>query len=405
MNIVSFKETTKKVNLFSVDTNQREINVYELQNVIPIGESLFYPNTFFFSNKKNQIINPIHETTMSLKGFSKDVKFDIKKNVKNFESESLFYFIYNTDNYFHFVYDTLPYLISFMEMKKTNPNLKLLMNYPNPNKEEHYRFVSEFLEILGITKDDIKIIDNNTEYSSILISTSYTHDVDSNLPPRNEIYDFYQEIVKKVCDNNSINHLPKKIYISRRSWVHGDFSNIGTNYTTKRKLVNEDSLVDFLKKQGFTEVFTENMTTQEKILLFSNVEDVVGAIGGGICNVLFSKKKCNLTAIISPYFLDVNKRFLYSLNNVNLSLFNDTYHTETSEFKTYMRVKVDDIVGEITHVSDEYLNISYSETMLSGWNNDSKYLTKQVNPNNCVRLDDGLNSPWQINLESFKTNF
>ena len=126
---------------------------------------------------------------MSLKGISKDVVFNTEKTSKKFESECLFYFIYNTDNYFHFVYDTLPYLISFMEMKKTKPKLKLLMNYPNPNKKEHYRFVSEFLDILGITDNDIKIIDENTEYSSILVSTSYTHDFDSNLPPRNEIYD------------------------------------------------------------------------------------------------------------------------------------------------------------------------------------------------------------------------
>ena len=290
MNLVSFKEIIDKINLFPVDSNQREINVYELKNVIPTGESLFYPNIFFISNETNQIVNPIQETTMSLKGISKDIKFDEEKTTKNSESESLFYFIYNTDNYFHFVYDTLPYLISFMEMKKTKPNLKLLMNYPNPNKKEHYRFVSEFLDILGITDNDIKIIDENTEYSSILVSTSYTHDFDSNLPPRNEIYDLYCEIVKRVSKDTNQENLPKKIYISRRSWVHGDFSNIGTNYTTKRKLVNEDSLVDFLIENGFTEVFTENMTTTEKILLFANVEEVVGAIGGGICNVLFSKK-------------------------------------------------------------------------------------------------------------------
>ena len=121
MNLVSFKEITDKVNLFSVDSNQREINVYELKNVIPTGESLFYPNIFFISNKTNQIVNPIQETTMSLKRISKDIKFGEEKTTKNFELESLFYFIYNTDNYFHFVYDTLPYLISFMEMKKTKP--------------------------------------------------------------------------------------------------------------------------------------------------------------------------------------------------------------------------------------------------------------------------------------------
>ena len=51
MNLVSFKEITDKLNLFSVDSNQREINVYELKNVIPTGENLFYPNTSFISNK------------------------------------------------------------------------------------------------------------------------------------------------------------------------------------------------------------------------------------------------------------------------------------------------------------------------------------------------------------------
>ena len=405
MNLVSFKEITDKLNLFSVDSNQREINVYELKNVIPTGESLFYPNIFFISNETNQIVNPIQETTMSLKRISKDIKFGEEKTTKNFELESLFYFIYNTDNYFHFVYDTLPYLISFMEMKKTKPNLKLLMNYPNPNKKEHYRFVSEFLDILEITDNDIKIIDEDTEYSSILVSTSYTHDFDSNLPPRNEIYDLYREIVKRVGKDINQENLPKKIYISRRSWVHGDFSNIGTNYTTKRKLVNEDSLVDFLVENGFTEVFTENMTTTEKILLFANVEEVVGAIGGGICNVLLSKKSCNLTAIISPFFLDINKRFLYSLNKVNLNLFDKTSHTENSEFKTYMRVKIGNIVGEITKVENDCLTISYSDIMLTAWNNDTKYLSKQVNSKDCIKLDGGLNSPWEINLDSFKTNF
>ena len=75
MNLVSYKEIIDKINLFPVDSNQREINVYELKNVIPTGENLFYPNTSFISNKTNQIIKPIQETTMSLKGISKDVVF------------------------------------------------------------------------------------------------------------------------------------------------------------------------------------------------------------------------------------------------------------------------------------------------------------------------------------------
>jgi len=55
---------------------------------------------------------------------------EINKLIGNY-----FYFIYNTDNYFHFLYDSLPYLISYFELKKNIPDLKLLMQYPNPPKK------------------------------------------------------------------------------------------------------------------------------------------------------------------------------------------------------------------------------------------------------------------------------
>ena len=82
-------------------------------------------------------------------------------------------------------------------------------------------------------------------------------------------------------------------------------------------MVNEDELVEILVRNGYVEVFTESLSTVDKIKLFYNAESIVGAIGGGICNVLFSKDSTNLLALISPTFLDVNSRFIFSLNNVN----------------------------------------------------------------------------------------
>ena len=73
------------------------------------------------------------------------------------------------DNYFHFVYDTLPYLISFFELKKEIPNLKLLMNYPNFQKNKFYTFVNEFLEILNIMSTDIKISINIKRHIAAII--------------------------------------------------------------------------------------------------------------------------------------------------------------------------------------------------------------------------------------------
>lgn len=403
MNIASFQEYTTKTNIFEKDENGREINAYYFHDIIFCGESLLYPNVLMSTLDKN-IINPIKESTMSLEKISKVLYYNtdvINYNYKEVDDDINFFFVYNTDNYYHFVYDTLPYLITYKKLKKDNPNLKLLMNYPNSLKKEFYKFVDEFLQLLEINLNDIKIINSYTLYKNIIVSTSYTHDIDSNLPPRKEIYDFFKNILK----NKTNKDYPKKLYISRRSWKHNDFSNIGTNYTTRRKLMNEDLLVDFLTEKGFTEIFTENLNTKEKLELFFNADIVIGSIGGGLCNVLFSKETCKLIPIISPYFLEINKRFLYSFDKVKTMLFMDTNNIEKTTLKKYMRVKVNNIIGEITNIDGDDITVSYTENKVAGWNNDIKYKTIIVKQSECEKLDEGLNCAWEIDLELFKKQY
>jgi capsular polysaccharide biosynthesis protein len=402
MNIISFKDCNIYKNIYPTDENGRKIDVYKFENCLFTGLNLYYPNVLI--NFENDLVLPTLERTMSLKSGTIYEKYNMlfdysKKDCKNTCNAPLFFFIYNTDNYFHFLYDSLPYLISYLHLKNDIPELKLLMQYPNEQKKSFYPFINEFLEILNILKEDIILVNENTLYSEIYVSTSYTHDIDSNLPPRKEIYDFFQNIVSIVKNKYSYTNVstPQKIYVSRRTWLHNDFSNIGTNYTTRRKLINEDELVQKLEKEGFTEVFTENLTTIEKILYFANATHVVGAIGGGISNVLFSPKATKLEAIVSPTFLDVNFRFKYSLDCVDVNYNFNTDHIEKTEFKTYMRVKTKDgsIVGEIEKIYDNKLLVSYTDGSNTGWNAQNKYKQVELNMEDVERLDNGLNSPWR----------
>jgi len=395
----------EKYRLFESDENGREINIYTLTDTIPTGESLHYPNILLSKfHTTPTLINPLDEKIMSLEKvdevieFESDGLFDLSE-IDYVESIPVFFFIYNTDNYFHFIYDTLPYLISYFKLKEDNPKLKLLMNWPNSGKNSHYKFVTELLSILGISEDDIVIVDEHTIYSKMYISGSYTHGIDSNLPPRNELSILYRGIVDKVR-NDDVH--PKKVYISRRSWVHGDTSNMGTNYTTRRKLVNEDELVLMLENDGYVEIFTETMSMVDKINLFSNADKIIGPIGGGLVNSLFSKEGCELISIMSPGFLNINQRFIFSINNVNLTLFEDVEHTEKTYLKSYMRVSVDGIVGEVTEVNGDSAKVTYSDVSVAGWNNDIEFKTKSVRVDECIKLDDGLNSPWSMNLDKFK---
>jgi hypothetical protein len=406
MNIRLFKTHEKYQTLFESDENGREINIYKITNCTATGVNLFYPNVLL-KPKDNGYILPLLERTMSLQSgtvYEKNGMIFVCNDTitSSIYSDPLFFFIYNTDNYFHFLYDSLPYLISFLDLKKSLPTLKLLMQYPNEQKKEFYPFVLEFLELLNITRSDIILVDKETQYESVYISTSYTHDIDSNLPPRKEIYDFYQalvKIVKKHYSHTGSAELPKKIYVSRRTHLHNDFTNIGTNYTTRRKLVNEDALVAHLSQQGYAEIFTEKLTTVEKIIYFANATHVVGAIGGGISNVLFSSPTTKLQAIVSPTFLDVNKRFKYSLDCVNVTYNQNTEHIETGEYKRYMRVKSQDgkIIGEIVEIyeKDNNILISYTaDASNTGWNSENKYNQIRMHMKDVDKLDKGLNSSW-----------
>ena len=405
--------------IFNADENKRIINIYKFNNSFFSGNNLYYPNVLLISDNEHYL--PVIEKTMSLnlgtlyEQNNMETKIKIPQGICGIGEKNrpinqiykmtttlegnFFFFVYNTDNYFHFLYDSLPYLLSYFKLKTEIHDLKLLMQFPNPQKNSHYPFVIEMLELIGINDTDIEIINSTYEYENIFVSTSYTHDFDSNLPPRKEIYDFYQSISRKVL-NIYKNPTPKKIYISRRTHLHNDFSNIGTNYTQRRKLVNEDQLVDKLINDGYVEVFTEKLSTIEKIAYFANASHIVGCIGGGIANVLFSKPTTKLTAIISPTFLEINKRFKYSLDCVDVFYDFNTSHIENSIYKTYMRIKhkSENIIGEIIEVKDNSVIVQYTDGSNTGWNSNNTYKTIELNYENIDKLDNGLNSSFSYTL-------
>lgn len=386
--------------LLGVDDNGREINLYKLTNAQFHEGNIYYPNVIVRS--KGIDVKPINETVLSLKDITFSSNNKKLLEIKDRDSNPYFFFIYNTDNYYHFVYDTLPYLISFFELKKEIPELKLLMGYPNPQKNEHYKFVTEFLSLLSITDDVLTILNPTIIYDTIYVSNSYTHDGKSNIKPRSEIYDFYNNIVKTITNTHNKKDLPKKIYISRRTWVSNDTSNIGTNYTTKRRLINEDDIVNYLTGKGFVEVFTETLSTVDKILLFSNAKHIVGPIGGGLCNVLFSTKETKLTVLNSPTFFDVNYRFLFSFENVDYKILDISEHVEKSEIKKFMRVKFEDKVGEVVDIDGDLVTIHYSNIDVGGWNNEINFIKTVKDISEVSPLDKGLNSEWIIDIKSLK---
>jgi hypothetical protein len=393
--------------------DERNIRLYFVKNILLTGYSSHYPDILFKEAAKNYLLLPIKEMCMSLnkKSYYEEngLKFDYKESIPlniNYIIFDVYFFIYNTENYYHFIYDTLPYLYCFLKLKEKNKNIKLLMNY-NKNKNYFLPFVKESLELLNIKDNDILIHDNNNIYSNLYFSNSLTHDNLSNNPPRKEIFEIYKIMIENAKKNitNFFSFKHDNIYISRRTWINEkQTDNIGTNYTTKRKLMNEDELVDNLKKKDFIEIFGENYSMTEKILLFNNAQTIIGAIGGTICNCVFCNDKCKIVSIVSPDFLNINFRMKYLFNN-NVILFNDTYlDCKDGEIPLYVRIEITDEkssfyknLGEIEKIENNKYIINLSKNFI-GWNTYEQYDKILLYKEQFKTLDNGINSPWKIDI-------
>ena len=394
MKIISFYDLNNYKLIKEKDKNNRDIRLYSFDNVELTGNSHHYPDVLL---KTDELILPTKEMTMSLgkrsyyeeNGMEFDYKEGMKKKIIN---EEVFYFIYNTENYYHFIYDTLPYLYCFFQLKE----VKLLMNY-NKDKNKILPFVKECLELCGIDNSKIIIHEEGNIYKKIYLSSSLTHNGLSNLPPRDEIFDIYNLMIKNVkkVDFN----LYDKIYISRRTWINDKKNdNIGTNYTLRRKLMNEDELVEKLEKKGFKEIFGENLTMNEKILIFNSAKVVIGAIGGTITNCIFCNKNALIIPIVSPEFLKINYRMKY-LFKENVELFQDTkVHLEEGKIPKNVRIETNDNkLGEIDSYSGNGNYLVKIGKNYIGWNENDEYELIEINESKFKTLDNGINSPWTIN--------
>jgi hypothetical protein len=409
--VASLRQSKDYGVVYTLNDTVRDSFILELNDVEITGRNIHYPNCLFevTTNYKRKLISPYDERIMSLNRDSFydndtwDTYFSYKRS--NTYTDPVFFFIYNVDNYYHFIYDTLPILVSYFELKKTIPSLKLLINTSHPNKISFPPFVTEFLASLNI--NDFVLVSKSTQYRKLYVSTSLTHGQKSSEPSSILARNIWNGFI--IDDNIKT---PKRFYISRRSWVHGNTENIGTNYTTRRKCMNEDHVVNMLKQYGVEEVFTELLSTKEKLSYFKNAELVVGVVGGGMCNLLFSPSTTKSLCINTPHFLTINKRFEHSMNHTNILYSDSTSHYEKNvKFQLYTRVKVINtsndycgLVGEVESRNGIIYSVRLSSNDIAGFSQDFPLELKEFYENELVAIDSGLNSPYICDLDRLEND-
>jgi hypothetical protein len=385
----------------------RESFVVRLEYITLAGRNIHYPNCLLQNGTR--LINPYDERVMSLQKnsfYDGDTWVCAKQPSPVIHMvEPVYFFVYNVDNYYHFIYDTLPYLYGYFELRKHIPQLHLLIQTSHPTKNELPPFVKECLKNLGV--HNCLFADPAMTYVQMYVGTSLTHGRHSNSPPSPQAYSVWERFTSHT------HSFPKRIYVSRRSWIHGQTKNMGTNYTNRRKCVNEAAVVEKLREYDIIEVFTELLTTEQKITMFRNAEVVVGVIGGGMCNLLLSPQTTKSLCITTPEFMTINNRFKYSMYHTQLMYSNSTCHTLSyNKYRLYSRVKVvnpqSPAYGQIGEIEEHLPNAGYSVRMSSndvaGFSQDFQMEGRVFREWELECLDNGLNAPYVCNIQQLEAD-
>lgn len=406
-----------------------------LVNRIKAGHAIGYPNCGLITHRNDApvLTNPYDDKIMSLQEGHVSTSHPLNLQVTGTEhlaateenktsiGTTLFFFLYHFDNYYHFLYDTMPMLMSYIKLKEIYPDKKwrlLIQSDLSPNYK-FFAFNADMIAKIVPKQEWVHLGPNATWFhtNELWVPSSYTHGTMSNEPPRPELYAMFAQYFTTGLRTAMFSSWhPKaegpRIYISRRTWVHNKLDNIGTNYTTRRKLINEDALVSTLVDDlGFNEIFTEHMTTDEKINLFTRASLIIGCIGGGMANLLFSTQHTKAVVIVSPGFLDVNKRFVYSFWNADTYLYDRTYsyvEDPRQNISLYTRVRTHKTrqIGEVIRFDprNNTYDVQIHETkddarLITGFDHNDSYKVFSMKEDDMTCIDNGLNSPFCTDIK------
>ena len=185
------------------------------------------------------------------------------------------------------------------------PKIILLKNQSNcgnlhvalPNNHNK-KYIIESLDFLNI-----KYLFYQDNYT--IIARKFTH-----VTLTAQLGNFRPSLIQQFIHYFKIDELSKpfrKIYISREK-------------APKRKVINEDKLIDILIKYQYNIYYFEDMSFEEQIRLMNETKTIISLHGAGLTNMVFMQQKSNVFEL--RLYEDKHMNLFYSLANAsNLNYF------------------------------------------------------------------------------------
>ncbi|SDB18612.1 Protein of unknown function [Desulfonatronum thiosulfatophilum] len=183
-------------------------------------------------------------------------------------------------NFFHWLTDALP---RFEIIRKTS-GLESIDKYV---VNKGIPIIDETLTMLGIPSDKLIYADKNLHIQAKNLVVPSLPGLTGN-PPAWVIAFLRENFLNGLA---SVSKVPK-LYISRSK-------------AKRRKVINEDDLLKYLEKFGFTPVWLEDHNLSTQISLFSSAEHIVAPHGAGLTNLIWCNPNAKVLEIFSPSYVNV----------------------------------------------------------------------------------------------------
>ncbi len=193
------------------------------------------------------------------------------------------------NNYFHFLFDSLPRLLMLQEFGCA---------HFAANMERDYQ--KKYFDLLGVPKSKLIPVSGNSHYQpQTLLLPSLPL---PGLNTKGAVAPFACDFIRTLLNHEEINKAKpsglKRIWLSRKKG---------------RQIENKSQIDNIWKKHGLKEVFLEDLSVIEQIVLFRDASLVCGMHGAGLSNLVYCRPGTPVLEILPrdwawPFYHSVSRQ-------------------------------------------------------------------------------------------------
>ena len=179
------------------------------------------------------------------------------------------------DNYFHWMFDVLPRIAIYQKIFDISDIDYFLLPDIKKISKRKLRYFANSREKRLSSKSFRHLVADE------IIVTEHPYCINNDADKEIENIPIWIEWLKSVCleKRKSNNSYPTKIYIDRKDSV--------SNTRNLRSILNEDQIIEFLKKNKFEILTLSNYSFKEQVRVINNAKVIVGLHGAGFANFCF----------------------------------------------------------------------------------------------------------------------